>query len=254
MSNDEQTTPVEPPKTKRLARERILPFAKFLSANERIFNVLSTTVTAIFTVVLATSTVFLWKETKDLRNFAQEQGEDMKASIAEAARAATAMQNVATAVAASAKVSEDSLALYKDANVRQIRAYLTLGFGSVIEQNAATGYRYEVRMTLQNVGITPAYNVAINTHVAVLPWPLPDDFKFPDFDASKSNGSVMGPHQNNIITGIAEKIYSDDDVREITSGPSKRLYVYGTVKYQDAFGVDRQTTFCQAILWPDLNT
>ena len=50
-------------KTKRLVN--------FLAEHERIFNILSTTITAIFTVVLATSTVFLWKETKDLRNFAK---------------------------------------------------------------------------------------------------------------------------------------------------------------------------------------
>ncbi|MGA8689331.1 MAG: hypothetical protein WB662_05310, partial [Methyloceanibacter sp.] len=43
----------------------------------------------LFTVVLAHSTVFLWRKTKDLRDFAQEQSAEMRASIAEAARAAT---------------------------------------------------------------------------------------------------------------------------------------------------------------------
>ena len=36
---------------------------------------------------------------------------------------------------------------------------------------------------------------------------------------------------------------------EVSSGLHKRLYIYGTVKYEDAFGTRRQTRFCQAIIW-----
>jgi hypothetical protein len=79
MSNDEQATPVEASKTKRFARDRLLMFEEFLAEHDRVLNVLSTTVTAIFTIVLATSTAFLWKEIKDLRDFAQVQSDDMKA-------------------------------------------------------------------------------------------------------------------------------------------------------------------------------
>jgi hypothetical protein len=43
--------------------------------HERVLNIINTTMTAIFTVVLATSTLFLWKETRDLRKFAEDQSE-----------------------------------------------------------------------------------------------------------------------------------------------------------------------------------
>lgn len=228
-------------------QRRLLRFADFLGRHERIFNVLNTTVTAIFTVVLATSTVFLWKETKDLRDFAQLQSADMKESIKEASRAATAMQNVATAVAANAQASNESLALYRDANIRQMRAYLTVGFIGVLPQDAATNFRFEVRMSLQNVGNTPAYKVESNTYVSILPFPLSHDFIFPEFNETLSAPAVMMPHQSNMISGFADRIYSDDDVHEISYGPSKRLYVYGIVKYKDAFDVNRQTIFCQEI-------
>jgi hypothetical protein len=229
-------------------------FADFVAKNEALFNVVSTAITAIFTVVLATSTIFLWKETRDLRDFAQVQSADMKDSIKEAGRAASAMQNVAIAVDANAKASNESLLLFKAANIRQMRAYLTLGLGSVILQNSDTNYRFEVRMLLQNVGNTPAYRVRSNTFVRLLPSPLPLDFKIPDFNETLSGASVMGPHQNNIITGIADRIYSDDEVHEIEFGNSKHLYVYGQVKYKDAFETERETTFCQAILWLKNNT
>jgi hypothetical protein len=248
MSNDEQTD-ADPPRG-----GRILSSAKFLERHERIFNVLSTTVTALFTVILATSTVLLWKETKDLRNFAEEQSADMKASITEAARAATAMQNVAASVAASAEEANQSLVVYKDANVRQMRAYLAVGLGAVIRQDPNTNYKFEVRMTLQNVGNTPAYKVVSNTHLDVLTFPLPREFEIPKFDEKLSSPGFIGPHQSYIITGFASQIYSDADVHEIEFGNTKRLYIYGIVKYEDAFGVNRQLTFCQAVLFLKNNT
>lgn len=246
MPNEEQSKPVvstaAPPR-----RPRFVPFANFLARHERIFNVLSTTITAIFTAVLATSTVFLWKETKDLRDFAQQQSDDMKNSIAEASRAATAMQNVAIAVAAQAQAANESIALFKDANIRQMRAYLTVGFIGVLKQNPDINYHFEVRMSLQNAGNTPAYDVRNNSFASVLPFPLPLNFKFPEFNEAISSSAVMMPHQSNIITAIADRVYSDDDVHEISVGSSKRLYVYGIVKYKDAFNVDRQTMYCQEI-------
>ncbi len=207
MSDDDRSKSVEAPPTERPPRNRILSFANFLARHERIFNVLSTTVTAIFTVVLATSTVFLWKETKDLRNFAQEQSADMKDSINEAARAATAMQNVATAVAANAQAAGESVVLFRDANVRQMRAYLVVGFGAVIQQDTATNYRFEVRLNLQNVGNTPAYKVESNTHLNVLPFPLPKDFVFPELNEAMTSPAVMMPHQSNILTVIADRAF-----------------------------------------------
>ena len=91
---------------------------------ERFFGVLSTVTTALFTVILALSTVLLWKETKDLRNFAEQQSDDMKASIAEAVRSADAMRDVAKSLTVEAEAAHANL-----------RAYLTVGLGGVVPQN-----------------------------------------------------------------------------------------------------------------------
>jgi hypothetical protein len=103
-------------------------------------------------------------------------------------------------------------------------------------------------MTLQNFGNTPAYKVISNTHADVFPFPLPQDFQLPPFIETGSSANV-GPHQNFIITGVAGRVFSDDEVNEIQFGSKKRLYVYGRIHYEDAFGVSRQINFCQAILW-----
>lgn len=63
-------------------------------------------VLAVFTIVLAASTALLWLETRRLALGADDQAEKMADSIAEAARAAGAAER-------SARVAEDSLALYE---------------------------------------------------------------------------------------------------------------------------------------------
>ena len=105
----------------------------------------------------------------------------------------------------------DALIAQTKAVNANLRAYIELDFGAVVPQNKDTGYRYEVRLTLQNVGNTPANKVAYNLYTDVLPVPLPADFKIPAFNSAKAGGtSTVGPHQNMFATAIAPRIYSDD--------------------------------------------
>jgi len=119
----------------------------------------------------------------------------------------------------------------------------------VISQNKDTNYRYEVRLTLQNAGSTPAYKVANNVYADTLPTSLPADFKIPEFNPSISGESTLGPHQTMILTAVAPRIYSDDEVNEIEHGTKASLFVFGTITYEDAFGASRYTKICQVILW-----
>ena len=54
-----------------------------------------------------------------------------------------------------------------------------LDLGGVVPQDKSTGYRFEVRMTLQNTGNTPAYKVRSATRIDIFPFPLPGDFVLP---------------------------------------------------------------------------
>lgn len=219
---------------------RLSRFEGVIISRERVFDVVSTIITAIFTVVLALSTVLLWKETKDLRNFAQQQSEDMKASIAEAARSATAMRDVA-----------DALMAQKQAVNANLRAYITLSLAGVVQQNKDTGYRYEVRMNLQNAGNTPANRLGYILQTDLLPVPLPADFKIPTPNLAPADSltTTVGPHQNSLATAVAPRIYSDEEVDEMKHGSKKLLYVFGTVMYQDVFGESHYTKICQMIFW-----
>jgi hypothetical protein len=238
MSENGDMNPSEGQSNKPAKISYLTKLEYVLTSRERFFGVLSTITTALFTVILALSTVLLWKETKDLRNFAEQQNDDMKASIVEAVRSADAMREVAKSLAVEAEAAHANL-----------RAYLTVGLGGIVPQKKETNYRFEVRMTLQNVGNTPAYKVASNGYADVLPNPLPVDFIVPPFNPALSGEATVGPHQNLILTAIAPGIYSDDDVNEIEYGSRKLLYTYGIVTYEDAFGISHFVRYCQAVLW-----
>jgi len=80
----------------------------FLEENTAVITALSVLLTALFTGILSLATVRLWtsttglqEQTKELAELAKTQSKDMKASIAEAVRAATAMERVAENIAIS---------------------------------------------------------------------------------------------------------------------------------------------------------
>jgi hypothetical protein len=162
----------------------------------------------------------------------------MRDSINEAARSASAMSDVAKVLAVEAEMGRAN-----------IRAYITTGLGGVVPQNKDTNYRYEVRLTVQNVGNTPAYKLTSNLYTDVLPSPLPADFEIPAFNPAMTGQTTVGPHQNMFISAIAPRIFSDDEVNEFQHGSKKLLYVFGTITYEDVFGASRYIKLCQMVLW-----
>jgi hypothetical protein len=142
-----------------------------------------------------------------------------------------------------------ALAVDAETGHANVRAYISTQLGGLVPQNKDTNYHYEVRLTLQNVGNTPAYKVASNLYADILSNPLPADFELPTFNPAMTGLSTVGPHQTMFVTAIAPRIYSDDEVNEIQHGNKKLLYVFGTITYEDVFGASRYLKLCQMILW-----
>jgi hypothetical protein len=108
-----------------------------------------------------------------------EQSRDMKDSIAQATRAADAMEKFAEAATVGSRAAAESVVTVKDSMTRQLRAYLCVNFYGAIFQNREQEFpRFEVRLQLVNVGPTPRYKVSYKARADVLPFPLPDDFSF----------------------------------------------------------------------------
>jgi hypothetical protein len=131
-------------------------------------------------VFIAQLGVFGWqaRRLRQTVEAASDQSEKMKQSIAESARAASAMENVAEAVQISANAAVESVTNVKDATTTPLRAYVNTNFAGVVAQNRETGLRYEPRLLLINFGHTPAHNVSFRATAAVLPLPYRTTLRF----------------------------------------------------------------------------
>ena len=116
-------------------------------------------------------------------------------------------------------------------------------------QDNTTGWHTEVRLALVNRGHTPAYEVSYKANADVLAFPLPDGFEFPIPDMPVVSTSVIGPGQNTIMSAALRHLLSPEETEAYMKGQLKRLYMWGIVTYRDIFGVQRQTRYCQSVLF-----
>jgi hypothetical protein len=198
------------------------------------------------------------KETIDkMDEIAQGQTNDMQDSITQASRAAVAMEGVANSMAENVENLKVTVGINREIADRQklvtelqSRAYLSVQFYGVVPQNTATGVRFEPRVSVVNLGNTPAYNVVFRTAADVLPLPLPEDFAFP-LPAPLPNRSVstIGPRLNKILHAVVPKIYPDVEVEQLKGGVGQRIYMWGEVLYRDAFNIDRYVRFSHSFFW-----
>ena len=198
-------------------------------------------IVALFTVVLTFSTIGLWRETRRLADGAKEQAEDMKSSIAEAARAATAMEKLAVN-------SEASLIAGRKLASQQMRAYVTVVTGSANYQEKAKNIFFAAMPHFVNTGHTPAHNVRFKHKAEILNINLPSDFAFP-LPIEIIGGSIIGASQNTEVTIAIKHFVPDDEIAGIKAGHTQALFIWGIVYYDDVFGEPHETRFCQTYIW-----
>jgi hypothetical protein len=182
---------------------------------------------------------------------ASEQSKDMKESVAQAARTAKAMEDVAVYFGKSVAQAEQSTASFQERMAMQTRAYLSVIIGNAVFQDRAKNLRFQALPLVVNGGNTPARKVGHRSRAAILPVPLPDDFDFP-LPEQRTGGSMVGAHQNATLNAIVDEFVNDAEVENIKKGMGKALHIWGIVYYEDIFGEQHETKFCQAITWlPD---
>ncbi len=170
------------------------------------------------------------------------QSESMERHIAEAARSATAMENIAATI----QVGNEAI----------MRAYLTVTIGTALFQERREGQadlKFEVRANLVNTGNTHARKVRMRKKADILPNPLPDGFEFPLPDPPHDDGDMtVGAHLNYIVGSTVDDFVVDAEVAAIKEGNGKVLHSWGLITYEDIFGKPHWTKFGQMITWqPD---
>lgn len=136
----------------------------------------------------------------------------------------------------------------RDTARRQLRAYLTVLVGNARYQDKQL--RFEALPLIFNTGQTPAYKVKYWARADVFPFPLPDEviLGIPDNDPFMSEGT-LGAQHNFTISGIVQHRVPEDEIEGIKAGHPSRVYVWGKVSYEDIFGKEWYTDFCQSIFW-----
>ncbi|MEA2841430.1 MAG: hypothetical protein QOF41_2760 [Methylobacteriaceae bacterium] len=203
-------------------------------------------VTAFFTVVLAISTIALWRSTDKLWLAAVAQGRDMENSIAEAARSASAMENVASHIEANNRVATENIKLGAQIALENRRAYLAVDFNGGFYQES--GLSFGITPSLMNVGVTPAYKVDYWAIADIVPWPIPEDFVFRTGDEIKF-GAVLNPRQGFGLNARVDRLVPDEEVEPIMRGMEKRVVIWGKVTFEDISGTPRYVKFCHSIYW-----
>lgn len=240
--------------------------------NDAAIAAIATIVVAFFTFTLWCATTRLWQSAEDqLDEFrrslaiAEQHAGHMADSVTQAIRAASAMEDVASSMNTNVEKLKETVEIAKANGVisgriadqqekigkLQTRAYLTVAYAGLVPQNNATMYRYEPRMQLSSTGLTPAYKVRYRAASDVLPYPLPADFAFPLPTSEPAGGTgLLGPRNNFTLSAPAPRMYSDVEIAEVKNGSRRRIYIWGIVEYEDAFGEERFLKFAQSIMWP----
>lgn len=203
----------------------------------------------IFTALLAVYTGRLWYATAGLWVAAKEQSIDMKSSLDTAARSAAAMERVAAHIAISASAAQDSVAAVRERTAAQMRAYLSVIVGAAIYQERDKSIRFEAKPVVVNNGFTPARMVRCRAKAAILRPPIPADFDFRLEPKFIQGGNVIGSQNHNIISAIVDEYVPDEEISDIKSGRTSALHVWGLVEYEDIFGEQHKTEFCQCLTW-----
>ena len=193
---------------------------------------------------------------EDARKSNADNSEGVKASIAEAVRSASAMEEVAGSMAVNADSVKESVRINREiadvqklATTLQSRAYLSAFFNAAKFQDA--NHVFEVQAALRNHGNTPAYDVTFRAVAQIVPAPLPEDFGFPLPDETAGTSvSLMAPGATKLIMRSVSGKVPDDQVAAIKRGdPPRCLAIWGIVKYRDAFEEARHLKFAFTIAW-----
>ena len=204
----------------------------------------------IQTIVFGIQAYMLRSTISKMDEIAGGQAKDVQASIAEATRAASAMEGISVSMASNVESVRESVGITREIADRQkliselqSRAYLATVFEVVLSQNIATGFKFEVRHKIINQGHTPAHNIRYSMFADVQSFPLSDNFSFPLPAEVSGHCSDIGPGLHKIIAGVVSTVYSETEEEQIKLGARQRIVSWGMITYQDAFDIERFVRF-----------
>jgi hypothetical protein len=182
-----------------------------------------------------------------MEEIASGQTVDMRASIAEATRAAQAMENIAVALGSSVSHIQESLEIAREANLltrEAQRAWVGIAASPPIQLDINDAGLMRVSIPIQNSGSTPAFDVEVNA--AVISQKASDPIPIARLDAGSPayiSRALLLP--NSTFLAIMSDQWKDGAVlrAQISAGIAV-VYILGRIQYRDTAGMLRHTQFC----------
>lgn len=219
---------------------------KFVDDHNGAVSAVATIFLVIFTFVLASKTSGLHVATRGLQDFARIQAEDMKNSIAQASRAAKAMEIMSDTLSQNTQITKDIIERQKKYAAIQLRAYVYpwdagLYEGSLLDppQTARTN-EPGVVFNIRNSGHTPAKNVISWGNLTIIETSNELSLIVPPleltFPTTLSPGGVMPK------VSWLQRPLTADEIKDVQTG-TRGIYYYGRIEYFDCFGDHRFSNF-----------
>ena len=157
----------------------------------------------------------------------------------------------ASAAEASAKVAADSIVQARESMQKTLRPYVTVfevkpketsSYSGIITNQESGGVPSEVEITVVNNGQTPARQLKVYYHVAVLD-DTPQSLNEHADDFRSWMATDIGKDQTRSVYG---RFFGSKEILErVVIDASQKFTVYGAVTYQDMFSnEEHRTEFC----------
>jgi hypothetical protein len=127
---------------------------------------------------------------------------------------------------------------------RQLRAYVS-GHPKFISSSDATTVPW-AEFEIQNAGQTPARRMRHVAVIKALPFPLAAGFVPPPFERPRSPETSLSSKVPMTGKCSAERPFTADEIARIRDGRF-RIYVYGTITYEDIFAREQETKFGSSV-------
>jgi hypothetical protein len=128
---------------------------------------------------------------------------------------------------------------------KQLRAYVSAQPDFVDNVGPTT---IRMRLSLTNHGATPASKVVTAVAIGILPFPLPQQYPFVEPASAIGEGGAT-IHSGSTVTVHSTESFPVTDIANAIKNAGVRIYMYGTVQYEDAFGLTQTTRFCRSVVW-----